>query len=551
MPILIVVFAAGAYGLRGGPARQRRHRQRDRHRARRPGRDRGHRAGLPRRLLADRAASTRSASRAARSCRRRSTATCSAAIGTATVLDVLQGDPARVRDLAVGFGSLRTIRAETPVAVPLDRGRPPSRGRPPQGHGQERLQPAARATRRSSSARPSPSSTISSRAPRPGRRRRAVRTVRRRACRTRSSARCLRKRRDHDTGARPDVCSPLHGRPADATTRYGHRPTCSRPTARSSSPGARTTCSRSRSRARSRGSSATSCTTCRRGWRSAARPRSGPTCCGRPSSSPTRSSSTARTRRRSTSAAARSRSPIGRSASRAGSTATELTIGLNFGEQGLSVVDPEPDRAARRRSRRPASPPTTRSVQAGCSSTASPRSSCSTSSRAPGSGCPTSQSGTQYAVDSPARYVDPASGTVLSGSSTTRPTASGSRSTCRSAGTSNERDRPHRGPGQALRPDGRGGRHRPRHRPGRDLRAGRAQRRRQDDDAADAGDAPAADGRDGRDRRLVGHPEPRRGPARPRLHAGRVRGLRRHEGLGVPRLLRPLLRAAGGAAGAG
>ena len=34
-------------------------------------------------------------------------------------LDVLQGDPARVRDLAVGFGSLRTIRAETPVTVPL------------------------------------------------------------------------------------------------------------------------------------------------------------------------------------------------------------------------------------------------------------------------------------------------------------------------------------------------------------------------------------------------------------------------------------------------
>ena len=39
--------------------------------------------------------------------------------GTAAGLDVLQGDPARVRDLAVGFGSLRTIRAETPVAVPL------------------------------------------------------------------------------------------------------------------------------------------------------------------------------------------------------------------------------------------------------------------------------------------------------------------------------------------------------------------------------------------------------------------------------------------------
>ena len=39
--------------------------------------------------------------------------------GAATQLDVLQGDPARVRDLAVGFGSLRTIRAETPITVPL------------------------------------------------------------------------------------------------------------------------------------------------------------------------------------------------------------------------------------------------------------------------------------------------------------------------------------------------------------------------------------------------------------------------------------------------
>ena len=38
---------------------------------------------------------------------------------TAGTLDVLQGDPAKVRDLAVGFGSLRTIRAETPVSVPM------------------------------------------------------------------------------------------------------------------------------------------------------------------------------------------------------------------------------------------------------------------------------------------------------------------------------------------------------------------------------------------------------------------------------------------------
>ncbi len=37
----------------------------------------------------------------------------------ANALDVLQGDPAQVRNLAVGFGALRTVRAETPVAVPL------------------------------------------------------------------------------------------------------------------------------------------------------------------------------------------------------------------------------------------------------------------------------------------------------------------------------------------------------------------------------------------------------------------------------------------------
>ncbi len=39
--------------------------------------------------------------------------------GAASQLDVLQGDPARVRDLDVGFGSMRTIRAESAVSVPL------------------------------------------------------------------------------------------------------------------------------------------------------------------------------------------------------------------------------------------------------------------------------------------------------------------------------------------------------------------------------------------------------------------------------------------------
>jgi len=39
--------------------------------------------------------------------------------GTTATLNVVQGDPARVRDLDVGFGSLRTVRAETPASVPL------------------------------------------------------------------------------------------------------------------------------------------------------------------------------------------------------------------------------------------------------------------------------------------------------------------------------------------------------------------------------------------------------------------------------------------------
>jgi hypothetical protein len=38
--------------------------------------------------------------------------------GTGTTMDVLQGDPARVRDLAVGFGQARSLRAESPTTVP-------------------------------------------------------------------------------------------------------------------------------------------------------------------------------------------------------------------------------------------------------------------------------------------------------------------------------------------------------------------------------------------------------------------------------------------------
>src|SRR5262245_46314915 len=39
--------------------------------------------------------------------------------GQGAALDVVQGETAKVRDLSVGFGSLRTVRAETPAEVPL------------------------------------------------------------------------------------------------------------------------------------------------------------------------------------------------------------------------------------------------------------------------------------------------------------------------------------------------------------------------------------------------------------------------------------------------
>ena len=38
--------------------------------------------------------------------------------GTTTALDILQGDPSRIRDLAVGFGSIRTLRADASATAP-------------------------------------------------------------------------------------------------------------------------------------------------------------------------------------------------------------------------------------------------------------------------------------------------------------------------------------------------------------------------------------------------------------------------------------------------
>ena len=462
--------------------------------------------------------------------------------GNQSSLDVLQGDPARVRDLGVGFGSLRTVRAETRGDRAARPGRPAPRGRAAQGHRHQRVGRGACRRRRSSSAGPSPSWPTSPPA------QTATVDVALQAVQFgqqlsdkivgpiffgdpsqggEGTARHVRPAHDH--------------RPADLRPELRlHRPAAGR-RRRSSSAWRTASCCRSRSRARRRGGPATSCGSCRPTSRSAARRRSARTCCARRSSRPTPRSS-ARTRSTSTSGAARRSCLPADRVRRHASTRRELAIGLNFGESGL----PEPTRS--RSSRSPTIP-------------AAVREHAGRGLRRPVfDGLPEVELYDLTAGDwrrlphlaggdaLRRRRARPATSTrrparSSSGSSTTSATASASASTCRSRGTSNDRDRPDRGPGQALRRHAR----RRRRRPGR---RGRAR--------SSGWSGPNGAGKTTtlrilatllaavrghrRDRRHVGDPEPRPGPSRPRVHAGRVRGLRRHEGLGVPRLLRPLLR---------
>ena len=109
----------------------------------------------------------------------------------------------------------------------------------------------------------------------------------------------------------------------------------------------------------------------------------------------------------------------------------------------------------------------------------------------------------------------------------------------------------HRDPraGQALRPGAGGGRRRPGGRGRRDLWAGGAERRRQDDDHAHPGHAAGADRRRGAGLRHRRDGGAGRGAPTHRLHARLLRRLRRPAQLGVPGLLRALLRRAGREAG--
>ena len=129
-----------------------------------------------------------------------------------------------------------------------------------------------------------------------------------------------------------------------------------------------------------------------------------------------------------------------------------------------------------------------------------------------------------------------------SGSSTSARIRSTHTSICRSRGPSSDRHRRDPRPRQALSGHARGGGHGPDRGLGGDLRPRRTERRRQVDDPPDPRHAPDRDVRPRRSGRHRRPAEPGRRPPRPRLHAGRVRGLRRHEGLGVPGLLRPVLR---------
>ena len=91
-------------------------------------------------------------------------------------------------------------------------------------------------------------------------------------------------------------------------------------------------------------------------------------------------------------------------------TPTKLTIGMNFGDPGAgldpAVVEPLP-------SIPPACDPSAGVVRGRASSTACPKSSCSTSTRRPGVACRISPAATGWRSPDPGHYVDPASGSVL------------------------------------------------------------------------------------------------------------------------------------------
>ena len=330
-------------------------------------------------------------------------------VGTATVLDVLQGDPARVRDLAVGFRVVADDPGRDTGGRPAHRGRPPSRGRPAEGHGQECVRAGAGATRRSSSARRSPSSTISSRAPR----RRWTSPCSPGSSTQSLSDKVVGQMLGNEGAMTPDVARTYVRH--YMVDQLSYDPNMG-PTNMLSADGPVVLAWGSNEllpveiagqKPRHLGNvlyylparlAISGKTTFRADMLRSTVVESDAVVFNR-------DATTLNFGRGSVTLAYR---PVGFEGR---ITPSRLTIGLNFGENG-PVCLPGARSSRSHRSRRPASP--RRPIRASpLSSTISPISSCSTSSRAPGSGLPRFESGTQYAVDSPARYVDPSSGTVL------------------------------------------------------------------------------------------------------------------------------------------
>ena len=212
-----------------------------------------------------------------------------------------------------------------------------------------------------------------------------------------------------------------------------------------------------------------------------------------------------------------------------------VTVGMTFGGDlcmpaGKPATSRRPSAATR--PPRAASPPRT----------ACRTSRCSTSGR--GHGCSSSISRRVVRTSSPMRRAGliPRRARSRSGSSTRASSRWASSCRSRSRGRSDDRHRA-RPPVSSSATTGRSRwRASTSTSPRGDLRARRTERRRQDHHAAHPGHAARPRPGRRRDRRCVRPPEPQRRPPRPRVHAGLVRGLRRHEGLGVPGLLRALLR---------
>ena len=264
MPVLIAVFAVGAYAFGNAPPRQRPHRQRGRDRPRRARTTEGTAQVYLGRVLADaRHVPGRGARRRAPVVAR-SVATSSAA----TARDPRRRPGRRRRTRARPVRRLRVAadgpcRGRAPGAA--DPRRPQARRRRGRGHDQERLRRDAREAGRRARRAASGRAAATSRPAQTARSTCASSRTRSRSALSRPDRRPGVLRRQRHVDAEPSATSPPHDhRPADVRPDDSASRTSSRPTARSSSRGADDPVLRRRDRGPDGPAAwATSCTTCR------------------------------------------------------------------------------------------------------------------------------------------------------------------------------------------------------------------------------------------------------------------------------------------------